>query len=186
MTGKGDRWEGDRQVGRSEPAFGVPAPLHSLHLPALHGERPANIIWQLLFCCEAGHLLVVVLLQGLCQSHRLPAVFACSGLVLRAMFACSPLPCHAHCPSHRLPRSFCFAPCPCPCAPGSPQASVCKLRELSRWQQQRGSAVAARAPHCIHPPFPVLQGLPCRHQRQGTAFVQTMRRCSLCPLKGEA
>ena len=99
----------------------------------------------------------VAVLQGLCRSDRPPAVLACNGLILRALRACSPLPCHAHCPPQRsCPRSFCFAPtCLFPCAPGSSQATVCKLQELSRWQLQCGSAVTARAPCCIHPPFTV-------------------------------
>ena len=84
-------WEGDRRVGQSPPSE-WPAPPHSLHQPALHGKRPVNFIgW--LFCCEActGRIVCSCLLQGLCRSDRLPAVFACNGLVLQAVFACPPL-----------------------------------------------------------------------------------------------
>ena len=77
-------------------------------------------------------------------SRPVPAVFACYGLVLQAVFACSPLP--------AIPAAlnsafalFCFdfpAPCSLPCAPGS----SCKLQGLPCWQLQHGPAVAARAP----------------------------------------
>ena len=123
---------------------------------------------RLLFCCEAGQLLAVVssrpvpagssaaVLQGLCRSDCPPAVFACSGLVLQAMCACSPFAMPCPLPLFTSPRSFCFArTCSFQCAPGSSQATVCKLQELSRWQLQRGSAVAARPPCCIHPPSTV-------------------------------
>ena len=59
VTGKGDRWGRDR-LGRSAPAFlsanttALPPP--PPHLPALHGERQADVGLQLLFRCEAGHL----------------------------------------------------------------------------------------------------------------------------------
>ena len=72
-TGKGDRWEGDRQ-GRSEPAFQVPAPPHSHHQPALHGERPADVCW-LLFCCEACIGRIV----GSCYYK------ACAGRIIRRL-----------------------------------------------------------------------------------------------------
>ena len=59
VTGKGDRW-GRNRVGRSEPAFLSASTIAlSLHQPALHGERPANVICWLLFFCEAGQLLAV-------------------------------------------------------------------------------------------------------------------------------
>ena len=70
--------------------------------------------------CEAGHLLAVVLLQGLCRADHLPAEFACSGLVLRALFACRfAMPCPLPFSSF-APVQFCFAPtCSFPCVPGS-------------------------------------------------------------------
>ncbi len=117
VTGKGDRWEGNSWVGPS-PLFEWPAPPHSLHQPALHGKRPANFICWL-----------AVMLRGLCRSDRLPAVFACSGLVLPAclpVHLCHALPAtfaiHAHCPCPPAPVLFAFpAPCSLPCAPGSNQ-----------------------------------------------------------------
>ena len=180
VTGKGDRWEGDR-LGRSEPPSECQhhrTPSTYLHCTArgrptssagcCFAERPANC-W-------------LFVLRGLCRADHLPAVFACSGLVLRALFACllafampCPLPFSSVAPFILL----CPPPCSFHVCRNPRKASVCKLQELSRWQQQRWSAVAARAPHCIHPPFPVLQGLPCRQPHQGTAFVQPMRRCSL-------
>ena len=69
----------------------MPAPPHSLHQPALHGERPANVICWLLFCYKACAGRIV---RRLC----LPAAALFCGLCLPA----APLPCHAHCP-HRLP-----------------------------------------------------------------------------------
>ena len=111
-TGKGDRWEGDRQ-GRSEPAFQVPAPPYSLHQPALHGERPANFIcgccfaaraandvcW-LLFCCEAYTGRIV------CSSCFFEA---CAGRIVRRL--CSP----AAALFNRLCLPATFAmPCPLP------------------------------------------------------------------------
>ena len=72
----------------------MPAPPHSLHQPALHGERPANFIGG---CCLLRGLYWPdrrqLLLQGLCRSDRPPAVLACNGLVLRALLACHL--CHA-------------------------------------------------------------------------------------------
>ena len=39
----------------------MPTSLHSPHLPALHGERQADVGLQLLFRCKAGHLWPFVL-----------------------------------------------------------------------------------------------------------------------------
>ena len=41
VTGKGDRWGRDR-LGRSAPAFLAASTTALPHLPALHGDRPAN------------------------------------------------------------------------------------------------------------------------------------------------
>ena len=60
VTGKGDRWGRDR-IGRSAPAFLAASTTALPHLPALHGERPANFVGGCCFCCEAGQLLAVVL-----------------------------------------------------------------------------------------------------------------------------
>ena len=109
VTGKGDRWEGDRQ-GRSEPALQVPAPPHSLHQPALHGERPANFVcWLLCFFKACAGRIV----RRLCSPA---AALFCRLCLPAATFA---MPCPL--PSSFLPRSFCFAhpPCSFPCAPGS-------------------------------------------------------------------
>ena len=122
----------------------MPAPPYSLHQPALHGERTANIGG----CCfaarpeSAGSSAAVVLLQGLCRSNRPPAVFACSGPVLPALLACHL--CHVM-PTAlliSLPRSFCFAPCSFHVR----QDRRRELYRLSRWQLQHGPAEAARAP----------------------------------------
>ena len=62
---------------------------------------------------EAGQLgQLAVVSRGLCRAENPPAVSACSGMFCRLCLpAVSPLPCHAHCPSHQFaPRSFCFAP----------------------------------------------------------------------------
>ena len=100
-TGKGDRWEGDRQ-GRSEPPFRVPAPPYSLHQPALHGERPADDVCWLLFCCEACTGRIVCS----CASRPVPGRSSAGCVHLQRPcstgFAClPPLPCHAHCPPQR-------------------------------------------------------------------------------------
>ena len=113
----------------------------------------------------------------------LPATALFCGLCV-CLLPILPLPCP-------LPLSS-FAPfsllCPhlfIPCAPGSSsQAPVCKLQELSRWQQQRGSAVAARAPHYIHPHSLCCKDCPVGSRNMETAFWQPMRRCSLRRKRG--
>ena len=60
VTGKGDRWGRDR-LGRSAPAFLSANNCTPPHLPALHGERQADVGLQLLFRCEAGQLWAVCL-----------------------------------------------------------------------------------------------------------------------------
>ena len=127
-TGKGDRWEGDSQVGPSPPSE-WPAPPHSLHQPPSQGK--AGQLHLLAVCCKA-----------------------CAGHFIRRLFAATALSCHAL-PAHlchpcllpsilRLPP-FCSAfpaPCSLPCAPGSSR----KLQGLPCWQLQHGTALAARAP----------------------------------------
>ena len=71
VTGKGDRWGRNRE-GRSEPAF-LSASTIALPPPTCTARR------------EAGQLLAVVFLQGLCRADHLPSVFASSSLVLRAL-----------------------------------------------------------------------------------------------------
>ena len=128
-------------------------------------------------CCSSRPMPGRPFAGCVCLQRPCPAGFVC--LLAFAM------PCPL--PFSSSPRSVLLCPHPpvqSMCARIIAKATVCKLQELSRWQQQRGSAVAARAPCCIHPPFPVLQGLPCRQPRQGTAFVQPMRRCSLRHKRG--
>ena len=48
VTGKGDRWGRDR-LGRSAPAFLAASTAALPPSTYLHGERQANILWQLLF-----------------------------------------------------------------------------------------------------------------------------------------
>ena len=109
------------------------------------------------FCCEAGQLLAACLRPV--PGGESAGCVACSGLVLQAVFACRvtfampyPLPFSTVCPRSSLLCPVLFillCPCSFPCAPGSAvcyKPTVCKLRELSRWQLQHGPAVAARAP----------------------------------------
>ena len=104
---------GGRRFGRSELAFGV-ASTTALPPPTCTARREAGQRrLRLLFCCEAGQLLAVVLLRGLCQADCLPAVFACSSLVLRALFACSPFAMPCPLSSTFLPRSVLLCPPPC-------------------------------------------------------------------------
>ena len=126
---------GGRQVGRSEPAFGV-ASTTALPPPTCTAWREAGQLdRQLLFCCEACAVRIV---RRLCS----PAAALFSRL---CSLACLPLPCHAHCP-HRLPRSVHFALPPPVHVHVRQDHRSRKLYELSRWQLQRGPAVAARAP----------------------------------------
>ena len=116
---------------------------------------------------------------------------ACSGL-FSGLCACLPLPCHAHCPSQQFaPVQFALLPLFSACAPGSSgveppclQASGLQAARLSRWQQQRGSAVAARAPCCIHHTITGAARLPVGSRPMETAFGQPMRRCPLRRKKG--
>ena len=135
VTGKGDRWGRD-SVGRSAPAFLAASATALPHLPALHGERQADVI--------CGHCLLRGRpTAGRCVSSRpVPGGESAGCVRLQCLFcglcfACLAIfACHAHCPQQFLPpfisscpRSsllcprpfhFCFV-CPrsCPCAPGS-------------------------------------------------------------------
>ena len=78
VTGKGDRWEGDGQVGRSEPAFRVAS---TTALPPLTWTARR----------EAGRLLAVCFLRPVPdgESAGCVACSACSaGCVPAAIFAC--------------------------------------------------------------------------------------------------
>ena len=113
-TGKGDRWEGDRRLGRSEPAFRV-ASTTALPPPTCTARR------------EAGQrLLAVVLLRGLYRLCSPAAALFCRLCVPARL-------CHAM-PTALLivcPFQFCFAPCPCPCAPGSSSPQVVRTVPLA-------------------------------------------------------
>ena len=143
-----------------------------------------------MFRCEAGQLLAVVFLRGLCRADRLPAVSACSGLVQQAVLpAVSPLPCplpfSTFLPLFKfaLPRSVHFALPPVHFhvrqdrreglpEPTCLQATSLQAARLSRWQQQRGSAVAARAPCCVHHTITGAARLPVGSRPMETAFGQ--------------
>ena len=74
-----------------------------------------------------------------------------------------------------------LCPLSIPCAPGSSsQDPTClQAARLSRRQQQRGSAVVARAPCCVHHTVTGAARLPVGSRTIGTAFGQPMRRCPL-------
>ena len=134
----------------------MPAPPYSLHQPELHGERPANVVCGCCFAARPANCWLLFL-RGLGRSDYPPAVFACSGLVLQAVFACllafampGPLPFSSFAPfNFALPPPVHFH-----VRRDHRKASVCKLQELSRWQLQHGPAVAARAPVLTFPLFP--------------------------------
>ena len=151
MTGKGDRWEGDRQVGRSEPAFGV-ASTTALPPPTCTARREAGQRrLRLLFCCEAGQLLAVVSsrpvpvgLSAGCVRMQRP----CSaGYVCLLAFA---MPCPL--PSSFAPVHF-ASPTPLfiPCAPGSSQGiSLQAARTVPLAATTRVCSGGPRA--ALHPP----------------------------------
>ena len=133
----------------------MPAPLHSPHLPALHGERPANVICGC--CLLRGRPSVAVCFEA-CAGRRIRRLCLPAVPVLQAVFC---LPCHLclPCPlpfstflppfKFALPRSVHFAlPLFSPCAPGSScvEPTCLQAARLSRWQLQHGPAVAACAP----------------------------------------
>ena len=110
MTGKGDRWGRDR-LGRSAPAFLSASTTALPHLPALHGERQADVVCSSCFCCKAGQLLAVCLRPVPGGESAGCVCLQCP--VLQAVFC---LPCHlclpCPLPSSVCPRSFasvCFA-----------------------------------------------------------------------------
>ena len=116
--------------------------------PTCTAWREAGQHLRLLFCCGAGQLLAVV------SSRPVPVGLSAGSVRLQrpssAGCACLPATFALPCPlpfSSVCPRSLCFAPtCLFPCAPGSSQATVCKLQGLPCWQLQHGPAVAVRAP----------------------------------------
>ena len=153
VTGKGVSWGRD-SVGRSAPTFmaaSTPAPPPTY----LHGERPTSPSGSCCFCCEAGQLWAVRLLQGLSRAENPLAELPAVALFSRLCFAClAHFACHAHCPHQvlapiqqfALPSSFIFASfapvhlllCAChlfmPCAPGSScrfVATVCQGQQFA-------------------------------------------------------
>ena len=112
------------------------------------------------------------------------------------------LPCPL--PSSFLPRSFCLPPSiplcfvcyllhvhvrqdhrlagPAVCL--SVRASSSQAARLPRRQQQRGSAVGARAPSCVHYTITGAARLPVGSRNMGTALEQPMRRCPLPRIGG--
>ena len=129
MTVKGDRWEGDGRLGRSEPAF-LAASTTALPPSTCTARREAGQHrLRLLFCCEAGHLRAVCSLR--------PGPGRSSAVCVRLQW-----PCSAGCVPvrlcHAMPTALnnVLAPvhfallCPCsfPCAPGSSnhQFASCK------------------------------------------------------------
>ena len=184
VTGKGDRWEGDR-LGGSEPAF-LSANTIALHPPTCTARREAGQRrLRLLFCCEAGQLLAVCFFEAcpgqIARRLCLPAV----ALFCR-LCACSPLPCPL--PFSCCPRSFCFAPLFIPCGPGSNQQvckqHVCKLQDCPVGSNNAGLQWRPARRVVSTTPLPVLQGLPVGSRTMETAFGQPMRRCPLRHKRG--
>ena len=117
VTGKGDRWGGD-SVGRSAPAFLRASTTALPHLPALHGERQADIVGS---CCvfaarpancwlfvlrpvPGGESAGCVRLQWLCSAGCVPACL-CHAIPTALLNSLPPF--ILLCPVHL----FCFAPC---------------------------------------------------------------------------
>ena len=144
VTGKGDRWGRDR-LGRSAPAF---LSANTTALPPstyLHGERQADVGLQLLFRCEAGHLWPFVL-RPVPDGESAGCVLPAEPSLPAIPTAFNSLPPF----KFALPFILLCLPCSIPCAPGSSCRYKClQATRLSRRQQQRGSAVAARAPYCV-------------------------------------
>ena len=98
----------------------MPTPLHSPHLPALHGKRQADVGLQLLFCCKAGQLWAV------CSSRpepggesagcvRLQCLFCGLFVCLLPLCLPCPLPSQVLAPVQLLcprPVHFAFVACP--------------------------------------------------------------------------
>ena len=169
--------------------------MHSPHLPALHGERQAGqVVCSCCVCCETGQLLAVCF--EACAGRRirwlwLPAVALFCGLCACRVHSLPAMPtAHQHLApvQFALPRPLCFA-CPrsLPCAPGSSsfsragsclsvRASSLQAARLPRRQQQRGPAVAARAPCCVQCTVASAARLPLGSRHMETAFGQPMRR----------
>ena len=132
---------GGRRLGRSEPAFRVPAPPYSLHQPAMHDRRPANFICGRCFAARPANCWLFVLRPV--PGGESAGCVACSGLVQQAVLAF-----HL---CHFMPTALIVCPVlfnfalP-PVHYHVRQDRRRKLYGLSCWQLQHGPAVAARAP----------------------------------------
>ena len=94
MTGKGDRWGRDSE-GRSAPAFLAASTTALPPLTCTIRQEAGRRHRQLLFRCEAGHLLAVYF--EACAGRRIrwlcpPAVACSAGCVLPAVHFCLPCP----------------------------------------------------------------------------------------------
>ena len=129
-------------------------------------QRLANFIgWLFYFKACAGR--IVCLLQGLCRPDRLPAVFACNGLI------CHALPAHL---CHAMPTAHIHQPLFCAAFPRPLFIAMCARIVV----QFAGTALLAATTRactggpctvvCIVRPSRVLQRLPCRQPHHGTAL----------------
>ena len=170
VTGKGDRWGRTvRQV--CTRLSGCPHDCTPPHLTAR--QKASRRRLQLLFLLQGRPPAGCLFHQGLCRTESPLAVSACSacsaGCVPAAIFACHfafvmPTALINILPPFSLlcPVQFIFAlfaHLSIPCAPGSSfrKPTCLQAARLSRRQQQRGPAVAARAPCVSVTPLPVLQ-----------------------------
>ena len=165
MTGKGDRWGRDR-LGRSAPAF-LSANMIALPPPTCTARREAGRHLQLLFRCEAGHLVAVC--YEACAGRRvrwlcLPAVPVQQAVCLYILCLPCPLP-----SSVLAPVQFvCFAPFSLLCLPCSfhvrqdrhlrlQNQHVCKLRDCPVGSNNAGQQWRPAHRVVSNTPLPVLQ-----------------------------
>ena len=166
MTGKGDRWGRNEYVGLSPLPSGQHHRNPSINLHCTARGRPTSSAAVVVLRGRPTSVAVVVSLRPV--PGRLPAgcvhlQWLCSaGYVCLLAFA--------------MPTALLILPpfillCPhlfVPCAPGSSvQATSFQAARLSRWQQQRGSAVAARAPCCFHHTITGAAKTACRQPQRG-------------------
>ena len=180
VTGKGDRWGSTvRQVctrlsGCQHDCISPTPP------PPRLTARQADIICSsCCFCCKTGHLLAVCFLRPVPDEESASCVclqrFCSAGFV----FACRPLPAIPTSFISSCPHSLCFAPVLSMCARivVSLQIPTClQATRLPRRQQQRGPAVAARAPCYVQYTVAGAARLPLGSRHMETAFGQPMRR----------
>ena len=76
-------------------------------MTALHGERPANFVGSCCFAVRPANCWLFFLVA--CAGRRVRRLCPPAVALFCGLCACLPLPCHAHCPSHRCPVQFCFA-----------------------------------------------------------------------------